>query len=56
MLRTVRAQRAIDAQAARFEATTNALKAENGEKDEQIRKLTEQVEALTRAVAALRDR
>jgi hypothetical protein len=49
-------QRTMDAHAARFEATVNALNAQNDQKDQQSRKLTAQVEALTRAVEALGDR
>ena len=47
-------QRTIEAQAAHFEAAVNALNVQNDQKDEQIRKLTAQVDALTRAVATAR--
>ena len=56
-------QRTIDAQAAevtkqtaRFEATANALKAENGQKSDQIRTLTEQVAAGSAQIRTLTDR
>jgi hypothetical protein len=49
-------QRTIEAQAVRFDAKANALQAQIDRKDVEIRTLTDQVAALTRAVAALSDR